>query len=398
MEQPGPSAARIPDRQLPIYTIIVALYREAELVEPLVGALRRLDYPPEKLDIKLVIEADDLETWTALKRLSLGAPFEIVIAPDRGPRTKPKAMNAALPFARGTFTAVYDAEDRPEPNQLRRALDTFAMHGASVACAQASLTIDNTRDNWLARLFTAEYAVQFDLFLPGLARIEPAAAARRLVQPFSHLGVAQVGAWDSYNVTEDADLGMRLARFGYGSAVIHSTTYEEAPVRFVSWLRQRTRWFKGWMQTWVVHMSEPRRLLADLGLRGFITLQLVIGGNVLSALIYPIFLASLGYALATGQPVLSLDPIEPSLAWLYLAILGAGFLTSVALGLRGLARRGLLATAWVLALIPLHWLLLSLATWRALFQLARSPYRWEKTAHGLAATSRLAAMPRLRQN
>ena len=186
--------------------------------------------------------------------MRLGPPFEIVIAPAAGPRTKPKALNAALPFARGTFVAVYDAEDRPEPDQLRLALEAFVAGDERLACVQARLTIDNTADSWLTRLFTAEYAGLFDVFLPGLAGMAAAAAARRLVEPFPRGGAARIGAWDPYNVTEDADLGMRLARFGYRTAVIPSTTYEEAPARFGPWLRQRTRWFKGWMQTWLVHM------------------------------------------------------------------------------------------------------------------------------------------------
>ena len=183
--------ARISERGLPVYTIIVALYREAAAVEGLVAALRALDYPPEKLDIKLVIEADDLETGIALLRLNLGAPFEIIIAPADGPRTKPKALNAALPFARGSFTVVYDAEDRPEPDQLRARARRVPSADDDLACVQARLTIDNTDDSWLARLFTAEYAAQFDLFLPGLAALATAAAARRLVQSFPHRRAAQ---------------------------------------------------------------------------------------------------------------------------------------------------------------------------------------------------------------
>lgn len=217
------------DSQLPIYTLIVALYREAPAVAGLINALAALDYPPEKLDIKLVVEQDDADTLGALAMLDLRAPFEIVTAPGIGPRTKPKALNAALPFARGTFVAVYDAEDRPEPGQLRIALDAFRAADSRLACVQARLTIDNTADSWLTRLFTAEYAGLFDVFLPGLA-------ARRLPLPlggssnhFRTAVVREIGAWDAYNVTEDADLGMRLFRFGYRTEVIDSTTYEEAP-------------------------------------------------------------------------------------------------------------------------------------------------------------------------
>jgi len=213
---------------------------------------------------------------------------------------------------------------------------------------------------------------------------------------FRTKALREVGGWDPYNVTEDADLGMRLARFGFGAAVIGSTTYEEAPARVGPWTRQRTRWFKGWTQTWLVHMRRPLRLARELGFKGFLTFQLVVGGTVLSALVHPLFIAMFSYAIATN----SLFPVRTDLASAALAALCggaliAGYLTSAALGLIGLKRRGLLRHGWVLLLTPVHWLLLSVAAWRALGQLVRDPYRWEKTAHGLARTSRLAAQKNL---
>jgi len=202
----------------------------------------------------------------------------------------------------------------------------------------------------------------------------------------------KLNGWDPYNVTEDADLGMRLARFGYYASVIASTTYEEAPARFGSWLRQRTRWFKGWMQTWLVHMRRPRRLKRDLGLRGFLAFQLVGGGNVLAALVHPLFMAWLIYAAASGVSMWqSSDAMTAALAGVYGTNVLIGYFTSAYLGWIGLARRGLLSTAWALLLTPLHWLLLSLASWRALYQLIKAPYAWEKTEHGLAKSSRRAA-------
>jgi len=384
---------RLSDDKLPVYTVVAALYREAASVEHLVGALRQLDYPAEKLDIKLVIEPDDPETKAAIERLRLGPPFEIITAPAAGPRTKPKALNAALPFARGTFTAVYDAEDRPERDQLRRALNMF-LADTDLACVQARLTIDNTADSWLTRFFTAEYAGQFDVFLPGLAALRMPLPLGGSSNHFRTEVLRKVGAWDPYNVTEDADLGMRLARFSYRSTVIASTTYEEAPPRFMPWLRQRTRWFKGWMKTWLVHMRAPRALLADLGVGGFMTFQLVVGGNVLAALVYPLFLASALLGLA-GEVPSGNDWGDTLLTGLHGAALVMGFLAAGFVGWLGLVRRGLAATAWVLVLLPLHWLLLSLAAWRALYQLVRDPYHWEKTEHGVAQTSRLARAQRV---
>ena len=296
----------------------------------------------EKLDIKIVIEPDDVETAAALAELRLAAPFDVVVAPEVGPRTKPKALNAALPFARGTFTVIYDAEDRPEPDQLRRALAMFQAEDDDVACVQARLTIDNTADSWLSRLFTAEYGAQFDLFLPGLARMRLPLPLGGTSNHFRTDVLRSIGAWDAYNVTEDADLGMRLARFGYRSTVVASTTYEEAPAHLGPWLRQRTRWFKGWAQTWAVHMRTPVRLLRELGPGGFLTFQLVVGGNVLAALIHPVFLGFLIYAIVTGQWFLGENGAPIALASLYLCSLIAGYLTSILLGLRALKRRGVL--------------------------------------------------------
>ena len=316
----------------------------------------------------------------------------MIPVPAEGPRTKPKALNVALPFARGTFTVIYDAEDRPEPNQLRHALQAFRAGGDDLACVQARLCIDNTSDSWLARLFTAEYAGQFDVFLPGLAAMRLPLPLGGSSNHFYTATLRAVGGWDPYNVTEDADLGMRLARFGYRSDVINSTTYEEAPAQFGPWLRQRTRWFKGWMQTWLVHMRQPGRLLRELGPAGFLTFQLIVGGNALAALVHPLFMAALIYSVVSGAPMWRGDSTTVAiLAALYGTTVVIGYLTSAFLGWLGLSRRGLLSTAWVLLLTPAHWLLLSLAAWRALYQLVTAPYRWEKTEHGLAKSSRRAA-------
>jgi hypothetical protein len=238
---------RIPDRSLPIYTIIAPLRGEAAVVANLITALKRIDYPPEKLDIKLVLEEDDRETRAAVARIGVGAPFEIIAPSRSGPRTKPKALASALPFARGSFVVVFDAEDEPEPDQLRKALAAFAGGPPELACVQARLAIDNANDGWLSRHFAAEYAGQFDVFLPAIANLRLPLPLGGTSNHFRTDVLRKVGGWDPFNVTEDADLGMRLARFGYRTSVIDSTTWEEAPVALAQWLRQRTRWFKGWL-------------------------------------------------------------------------------------------------------------------------------------------------------
>lgn len=384
------------DAALPPYTIICALYREASIVRQLVGAIRALDYPAEKLDVKLVLEADDRDTREALLRLSLGPPFDIIIAPPIGPRTKPKALNVALPLARGTYTVVYDAEDKPEPDQLRRAIDAFRSGSKKLACVQASLTVDNTADNWLTAMFTANYAGQFDVFLRGLAALQLPFPLGGSSNHFRTAALRKAGAWDPYNVTEDADLGIRLARLGYKTTSIPSSTYEEAPAHFVPWLKQRTRWYKGWMQTWCVHMRHPDRLLRELGLAGVITFQICFAANVMAALIHPFFMVGLAYTLY-ALPAAWANTVMQNAAPIFATSLLSGYTSTILVELIGLRRRRLLRHAWVLALTPLHWLLLSLAAWRALIQLIYDPQYWEKTEHGLAKTSRIGAdlQPRL---
>ena len=385
-----------PDRLLPIYTVVIALYREADAVKDLVASLRKINYPLEKLDLKFVLEADDGETRDALLAARSTVPFEIITAPPNGPRTKPKALNAALPFARGALIAVYDAEDRPDPDQLRLAHEAFAVADRKLACVQARLTIDNSADSWLARVFTAEYAGLFDVLLPGLSGWHLPLPLGGSSNHFRTATLRAVGAWDPYNVTEDADLGMRLARFGYRTKVIASTTYEEAPARIGPWLKQRTRWFKGWVQTWLVHMRSPRRLYRELGPKGFAVFQLLVGGTVLASVVHVLFLLQLLLQLLIVK--FGEQPATDGLAF-HVAFLVSGYLASAVLGLFGLARRGLLRYSWALLLIPIYWILLSIAACRALIQLAYDPYRWEKTTHGLARTSRLTPLaPSLLRN
>ena len=387
---------RIDDKELPIYTIICALYREETVICNLVAAIRALDYPIEKLDVKFVLESDDYETRRALERLDLGPPFEIIIAPTVGPRTKPKALNVALPLARGLYTAVYDAEDAPEPDQLRRAVAAFKAGNDRLACLQASLTIDNTADNWLARMFTANYAGQFDVLLPGLAALRLPFPLGGSSNHFHTSVLRKAGGWDSYNVTEDADLGIRLHRLGYRAAAFPSATYEEAPARFMPWLKQRTRWYKGWMQTWRVHMRRPLRLVRELSPAGAIAFQLFLACNVLAALIHPFFMAALCYYLIARPPLEAIVAMGHE-APVFFATLLAGYASTVALDLVGLQRRRLLVHAWVLLLTPLYWFLLSLAAWRALLQLLYDPQGWEKTEHGLAQNSRLNGSKRFEE-
>ncbi len=261
-----------PCHGLPAYTILVPLYHEAQVLPGLVRALRGLDYPAHLLDIKLVLEADDAETIAAAE--SCGDGCEIIRVPSHGPRTKPKAANYALQFARGEYLVIYDAEDRPEADQLLKAVAAFRASPRSLACLQARLNFYNADHNWLTRMFALDYALWFDMLLPGLDRIGVPMPLGGTSNHFRTQVLRDIGGWDAYNVTEDADIGIRLAQLGYRVSMISFTTYEEAPVPLGPWLRQRSRWLKGYMQTWLVHMRHPLLLLRRAGLGGGIVFAL----------------------------------------------------------------------------------------------------------------------------
>jgi glycosyltransferase XagB len=227
------------------------------------------------------------------------------------------------------------------------------------------------------------------VLLPGLAALHLPFPLGGSSNHFRTAVLRKAGGWDPYNVTEDADLGIRLCRLGYRCAALPSSTQEEAPVRFRSWLPQRTRWYKGWMQTWLVHMRHPVRLCRELGLPGTLVFQILLAANVLAALIHPLFMAGLGYTVM-ALPMPWASAVLEHAAPIFATSLFAGYASSIVLDLIGLRRRGLLMQAWVLLLTPLHWLLLSVAAWRAVFQLMSDPQRWEKTEHGLTRTLRAA--------
>ncbi|MFC5067419.1 glycosyltransferase [Flaviflagellibacter deserti] len=393
-----PKSERIPDDQLPIYTLLIPLYRESRCLGGLLRALRALDYPEAKLDIKLLVEHGDAETRAALAVLDAPSNFETIVVPQGSPRTKPRALNLGLAAARGAIIGVFDAEDRPEPGQLRDAVQAFLRGGPQLACVQARLVIDNRADSWITRVFALEYAGLFDALLPGLSRCGLMFPLGGTSNHFRTAVLDRVGGWDAWNLTEDADLGVRLARFGYRCATISSSTLEEAPNTHRAWLRQRTRWLMGYVVTWIVHMRRPVRLHRELGWRNALVFHAFIGGVPISALMLPIFVGGLIVdGLSSGWLV-----FDDWVGWLELALTGTnlvlGFGTAMAIAAIGADRRNLTGQARWIALVPLYWLMSSVAAWRAVWRLIRAPHVWEKTEHGLARTSASAAGPGFRRS
>ncbi len=381
----GSGLRRVDPATLPRYTVLVALYEEVDMVPELLQALGKLVWPRSKLEVKLVCEASDHATIAALEAHGLRPWVEIVKVPQGMPRTKPKALAHALQLVSGDYVALYDAEDKPHPLQLIEAWQRFEASDAALACVQAPLAISNGDRSLFARMFAFEYSALFRGILPFLS-------ANALILPlggtsnhFRRSALEKMGAWDPYNVTEDADLGLRMCRFGYRTETIRYPTYEVAPENWKDWRNQRTRWFKGWIQTWLVHMREPRRLASELGLKSFLVAQILFAGMVISALVHPLLLATiawLGWAIvSSGADTLLL----PALIGLDLANILLGYGAYFLLG-RATLPRGERSSLWVVALFtPVYWLMQSVAAWRALFQLWSDPHLWEKTPHPASA-------------
>lgn len=374
------------DSELPTYSVMVPMFRESAVLPDLVDALSGMDYPAAKLDCMLILEAADRETIAVARAMTLPAFMRIIVVPDAQPRTKPKALNYALQLARGDIIAVYDAEDIPDPQQLRKAVQAFDQ-GDDVVCVQASLAIHNAEASWLTRQFALEYAAQFGGLLPTLARLGLPVPLGGTSNHFRRSFLEAAGGWDPYNVTEDADLGIRIARLGGRIVTIPSLTLEEAPSRLAPWIKQRTRWLKGWMQTYMVHMRHPTRLWRETGTVPFLAFQALMGGILLSSLMHPAFYLWMTWELWTGE-FLALPEHRVQQALLYLAgfNLVAGFSSAMATAAISCGRLRRASLMPHVVLMPLYWLLVSCAAWRALIQLGRAPHFWEKTEHAARRT------------
>lgn len=373
------------DIRWPSYTVLVPLYREAAAVDGLVEHLLQLDYPTDRLQVLLLLEREDHETHAALKAWRLPSHMSVMRVPAGSPRTKPRALSHGLDQATGALVTVFDAEDRPEVDQLKLAAFFFALAPPSVACFQARLAADNPGDGFLARHFALEYACLFDQLLPWLHRRNWPIPLGGTSNHFRSEALIAVGAWDKFNVTEDADLGIRLVRQGYQCAVLPSTTYEEAPISWAAWRHQRARWHKGWIQTFFVHTRHLGRSYRELGATRLLATLCLIGGNLMVMALSPVF-ACLLSAYCLG--ILKVPQLEG---------IGQGIFVVMCLGSAGLCYAGCalsllqgarqrrlgLRLSDVLTL-PFYWLLNAIAFYQAAWQFLRAPYAWNKTEHGIS--------------
>lgn len=364
----------------PTVSIIVPLYQEPEVAGALVDRLRQIDYPRERLDVLLAVEEDDPLTLSALREGSLPPWMRAVIVPRGSPQTKPRALNYVLNYARGDIVGIYDAEDRPEPDQLQRVVQRFAEVPADVACLQGRLDYYNARHNWLSRLFTVEYAAWFRVLLPGVQRMG-------LVVPLGGTTVflrrnvlESVGAWDAHNVTEDAELGLRLARAGYQTEIVDTTTFEEANAATIPWIKQRSRWLKGYLMTWGAAMRSPRALLQELGLWRFCWLQIQFAGAVLGFLTAPLLWSFMLKPFGVWHP---LDAVLSPFAYGVLAVVMlTGLFGSIAISLYACRAKHLRHLRAIAPLVEPYYLFGTISAWIGLFELMAKPFFWAKTTHG----------------
>ncbi|WP_439154899.1 glycosyltransferase family 2 protein [Yoonia sp.] len=380
----------------PVITMLVPLYKETAIADHLLRRLRAMDYPRDRLDICLVLEASDKTTRATLSQTRLPSYIRAIVVPEGTIKTKPRALNYALDFARGSIIGVWDAEDAPAPDQLHIVARHFATSGPQVACLQGALDYYNADANWLTRCFTVEYAGWFRVILPGLQRMGLVVPLGGTTLFFRRDALMALGGWDAHNVTEDADLGVRLARHGYTTALIPTVTEEEANGRTWPWIKQRSRWLKGYAMTYAVHMRNPVGLWRDLGAWRFFGLQLLFMGTlsqfVLAPLLWTFWLLPFGFE----HPLQGLIP-----DWAFWAFAGL-FVTSeivgfavAAVGLRKAGKTRLIK--WAVTL-QLYFPLAAIAAYKGLFELATKPFYWDKTAHGIllpANTSDVATLPPL---
>ena len=366
--------------RLPVVSVMIPMFREHDIAERLVRRIGRLEYPRELLDVLLVVEQEDDVTQATLAAASLPRWMRVVVVPKGPLKTKPRALNFALNFCRGSIIGIYDAEDAPEPAQLHRVVQRFHNRGPEVACLQGALDFYNPTTNWLSRCFTIEYAGWFRLVLPGLQRMGLVIPLGGTTLFFRRAAIEKLGGWDAHNVTEDADLGVRLARHGYRAELVETVTEEEANCRAWPWVKQRSRWLKGYAMTYAVHMRDPRLLWRQLGPWRFFGVQALFVGTLSQFLLAPMMWSFWLLTLGFGHPLAGL---LPGWAMFTLALIFAvAEVVNITVGLIGANLSGKrYLWPWVPSLM-LYYPLGALAAYKAFYEMLSQPFYWDKTAHG----------------
>jgi cellulose synthase/poly-beta-1,6-N-acetylglucosamine synthase-like glycosyltransferase len=376
----------VPNTRFPRYSALIALHKEEDVAYQLVKAMSRLDWPLSRLQVLYVCEGNDYKTIDALNNCTLPVGHSIVKVPRSTPQTKPKALNYALQMCNGEYVVIYDAEDRPHPQQLKEAWAVFSKSDDTLACLQAPLVVTNSQNSWFARMFAFEYSAHFKGLLPYYAKSNIPFPLGGTSNHFKKSALEAVGGWDPFNVTEDADLGIRLYQFGYSSSVLNLPTLEDGPETLKEWLPQRTRWQKGWMQTFIVQNRKITTLLNVMGYKKAYYLEVLLIGFILSPILYSV---SIGMAL---NSILWHAPHNLSFLLFDLSLLLMGYFCFIILGFSCMTHYCIKEKLIILISLPFYWFLLSLAAWRSMYQLIIKPHLWEKTPHRPSFRKRLELM------
>lgn len=376
----APAGVTVVRRRKPIVTILVPLHNEPKVIPRLVNRLSRLTWPRELLDILLVIEEHDQPTRRALAAHDLPRWMRVILVPDAPLKTKPRALNYAMLFARGAIIGVYDAEDAPAPDQIHRVVRCFQDGPPNLACVQGMLDFYNARTNWLSRCFAIEYATWFRIILPGMQRLGLAVPLGGTTLFFRRDILESLGGWDAHNVTEDADLGIRLARHGYYTQLLETVTLEEANCRAISWVKQRSRWLKGYAVTWLVHMRNPRQLWAQLGPWRFFGVQVLFLGTLVQFMLAPLLWTFWLMMLGLGHPLQ--DTLGGPVMIGFIAVFLLAEAVTLSVGFLALRRPSHRSLRLWLPTLHLYFPLAVLAVYKALWELITVPFYWDKTAHG----------------
>jgi cellulose synthase/poly-beta-1,6-N-acetylglucosamine synthase-like glycosyltransferase len=368
----------INEQELPIYTILVPLYKEkrATIIQ-LTSAIKNLNYPLAKLDIKLITELDDDATINIIKSMGLESNFQIIRVPHSIPKTKPKACNYALRFAKGEFVTIYDAEDIPDQNQLKKTYLAFRNEPQDNTALQCQLNFYNRNENFLSRFFSMEYASWFQFMLYGLERLKLPIPLGGTSNHFRTTYLKNIRAWDAYNVTEDAELGMRISLGKGNIKVVNSTTMEECPYILKNWLQQRTRWIKGYMQTFAAYMLQPANIIKNFGIKKFLGFFFFIGAPFLTYMLAP--LAIMLYFIALVHK----PDLHNITSFLYFNLF-FGIALHIFIGLVVVVKNRWWDLLIHALLFPLYWVLHSIASYIAVFEIVKKPHHWNKTEHGLS--------------
>jgi cellulose synthase/poly-beta-1,6-N-acetylglucosamine synthase-like glycosyltransferase len=369
----------------PAYTILCPLYKEQLILPQFTKAMSSLDYPRDQLQVLIILEAEDVDTIAVAKSMDLDRIFQIIVVPDTKPKTKPKACNYAMSFAKGKYTVIYDAEDVPDTNQLKKAVLAFEQSVPDIVCLQAKLNYYNAKHNLLTKAFTAEYSTWFGLTLPGLQYVSAPIPLGGTSNHFITSALRTLSGWDPFNVTEDADLGLRLSSSGMRTAILDSTTLEEANSVYSGWLKQRSRWIKGYMQTYFVHMRYRNLRASTNSIWDHFLFQIIVGGKVVMLFINPVmWLLTVAYFVLRPE-------IGPTIQQLFIGPVFYAAIFTLVIGnflyaynmILGLAKQGHEDLIVYMIFIPLYWLMMSIAAVYALYELILRPHYWQKTQHGL---------------